>query len=78
MPTFKYRELLSRLGRHGVVEYQAQGKGSERVWILETVKGSRKGPQITVKCHGEGKDIRQGTQKAILRRFNLKLKDILD
>lgn len=78
MPTFRYRDLLSKLKAHGVAEYPSQGKGSERVWILESVPGSGKGPQYSVKCHGEGTELKSGTVGAILRRFNLKLKDILD
>jgi len=78
MPTFKYRELLARLKPYGVADYPALGKGSERLWVCESVKGSRKGPQYAVKCHGDNTEIKQGTLMAILRRFNLKLKDILD
>jgi hypothetical protein len=78
MPSYKYRELLARLKPHGVAEYKNLGEGSERLWIREDTPGSGRGPQYSVKCHGENTEVKQGTMKAILRRFNLALKDITD
>lgn len=49
----KYRDVVSRLKRFGVQEYTARGKGSERLLIREAGPGSGKGPQYTLKCHGE-------------------------
>jgi len=67
----KYREALERLGKFGVREDPRRGKGSERLWIRETVPGSNKGPRVTVKCHGEGKDMGTGALRAASRRLGI-------
>ena len=67
----KYREFVARLKDHGVREYPARGKGSERLLIREAVPGSKKGPQYTIKCHGEGRDVPSGTFRAALRRLGI-------
>lgn len=73
----KYREALKRLRESfGVAEYT--GKGSERIWIRETEKGSGKGPQATLKCHGEGQDVKAGSLRAALRRLGISPKDFFD
>jgi hypothetical protein len=69
----KYRDFLKWLEPEGVREYRS-GKGSERILIREMVPGSGKGPQYSMKCHGEGKDIARGTMMAALRRLDLKHK----
>lgn len=74
----KYRDLLAKLKRFGVAEYPARGKGSERLWIRETVSGSRQGPQYTMKCHGENQDVKPATQGALLRRLGIDPKNIVD
>jgi hypothetical protein len=74
----KYREALARLQRLGVVEDKRRGKGSERLWIRETVPGSGQGPRTTVKCHGEGNDIATGTLRAALRRLGIDPADFFD
>jgi hypothetical protein len=60
----KYREVVARLKQFGVAEYSARGKGSERLLVRETMPGSGKGPQYTLKCHGEGKEVAKGTLRA--------------
>lgn len=72
-----YRDFVDRLKGCGVREYPARGKGSERLLVRETVPGSRKGPQYTIKCHGEGKDVAKGTMRAALRRLGIEAKDFL-
>jgi hypothetical protein len=71
----KYRELVARLRAYGVREYPARGKGSERLLVRETVPGSKQGPQYTIKCHGEGRDVATGTLRAVLRRLGIDPKD---
>jgi len=71
----RYRDFVRRLHAFGVKEYPAHGKGSERLLVRESVPGSRKGPQYTIKCHGEGKDVAQGTLRAALRRLGIDLQD---
>ncbi len=62
----KYHEVVARLKRFGVREYVSRGKGSERLLIRETVHGSVQGPQYSMKCHGEGKEVPKGTLHAAL------------
>jgi hypothetical protein len=63
----KYRDVVARLKAFGVREYRARGKGSERLLVREVEPGSGKGPQYTLKCHGEGKEVATGTLRALLR-----------
>lgn len=70
----KYRELLARLKKYGVIELPHRGKGSERVLLKPTEPGSLKGPQFPVKCHGESTEIKKPVITAILNRFDI-LKD---
>jgi len=62
-----YRELLQRLGRFGVIEAAKGGKGSERV----LTRSSDKGPQHTIKHHGDKTEIYIPVIRSILRRFNI-------
>lgn len=39
--------------------------------MKETIAGSGKGPQISIKCHGEGCEIYKPVLHAILRRFEI-------
>ena len=71
----KYRDLVARLKAYGVREYQARGKGSERLLVRESEPGSRKGPRVTIKCHGEGRDVAPGTLRPALRRLGIDPKD---
>ena len=71
----KYRAVVARLKSFGVREIRARGKGSERLLIRETVPGSGKGRQYTLKCHGEGKEVADGTLRAALRRLEIDPKD---
>ena len=70
-----YRDFVRRLKAYGVREYPAHGKGSERLLVRETAPGSRKGPQYTIKCHGEGRDVATGTVHAALRRLGIDTTD---
>lgn len=74
----KYREALERLKKFGVREDKRRGKGSERLWIRETVPGSNKGQRVTVKCHSEGQDIGTGTLRAALRRFDIRPEEFFE
>jgi hypothetical protein len=69
----KHRELLSKLKDFGVIEVKSRGKGSERILILKSgLAGNRyKGPQIPIKCHGEGTEHSIRVIDAVLRRFNI-------
>ena len=67
----KYRDVLARLRRFGVVEYKRRGKGSGREWIRETEPGSKKGRVFMMKCHGEGREVAAGTLSAALRRLGI-------
>ncbi len=72
MPTrpLRYRELLQKLRPYGVEERHG-GKGSERILIKPEPPGSNRGPQITIRCHGEGDEISKPVIRAVLRRFNI-------
>ncbi len=67
----KHRELLSKLRNFGVIEIKDMGKGSERILILKVgLSGGRyTGPQIPIKCHGEGTEHSVRVIDAVLRRF---------
>jgi len=69
----KHRELLSRLKNFGIIETKDRGKGSERILILKAgLSGGRyTGPQIPIKCHGEGTEHSVRVIDAVLRRFAL-------
>lgn len=73
-----YRAALARAQRFGVVEDPRRGKGSERLWIRETVPGARKGPRYSMKCHSEGMEIPTGTLRAALRRLGIDPKDFFE
>jgi predicted RNA binding protein YcfA (HicA-like mRNA interferase family) len=51
------------------MEDPKRGKGSERWLVHPNVNGKKKGTSIT--CHGEGKDVKVGMMKAVLRRFEI-------
>lgn len=74
----KYREVVARLKRFGVREYPRRAKGSERLLIRETVRGSGQGPQYSMKWHGEGKEVPKGTLSAALRRLGIDPKDFFE
>jgi hypothetical protein len=71
----KHRELLKNLKNFGVIEVIPKGKGSERMLVLEALKakhGSKyKGPQMPIKCHGEGTEHSKKVIATILRRFDI-------
>lgn len=67
----KYRELIARLKRFGVVVADKRGKGSEVMLIQPIAPGSKQGPQIPIKHHGDNTEIKKGVINAVLRRFNI-------
>jgi hypothetical protein len=67
----KYRELIQKLSRFGVIAVPHRGKGSEVILIKPTEPGTLKGPQIPIKHHGEGGTIYLPVINAILRRFGI-------
>ena len=70
--TLKYRELLRRLKRFGVVEVKRRGKGSEK--LLMRVVGGRK-YSTTTKCHSENDQKPVAVIQAIRRRLKLAKED---
>ena len=69
----KYRELRKKLKEFCVIEDpHCRGKGSERVLIKPRSPGEMKGPQYTVKHHGEGCEISKPVIVALLRRFGIR------
>jgi len=74
----KYRDVVARLKKFGVAEYVARGKGSERLLVRESEPGSGKGPQYALKCHGAGKEVANGTLRALLRRLNIDPKEFFE
>ncbi len=67
----KYRELIVRLKNFGVVVAEKRGKGSEVILIQPTSPGSKQGPQIPIKHHGDNTEISKPVINAVLRRFNI-------
>jgi len=73
--SLKYRELIRRLSKFGVVESTKRGKGSERYLVRPIIPGTTKGPSATIRCHGSGDEIKIGAITACLRRLNIDPKD---
>lgn len=72
----KHRDLLKKLKKFGIIEIPSRGKGSERMLILESGMGSKyQGPQIPIKCHGEGTEHSKRVIDSVLRRFNINPED---
>jgi hypothetical protein len=70
--SLKHRDLLKKLKEFGVIEDPSKGKGSERMLILKTGLGSKyKGPQIPIKCHGDGTEHSVRVVDSVLRRFGI-------
>ena len=69
-----YRELLQRLAPFGVVESPKGGKGSERV-LIQPDPATGRGPQHTIKHHGDKTEIKVPVIRSILRRFNIRPED---
>ena len=69
--SYSYRELVKALRNHDSRFYEdkKQGKGSHRVIHHPDVNGR---PELySLKCHGEGDEVRKGHITAIRRRFEL-------
>jgi len=71
----KYRELLAKLKKYGVIELPHRGKGSERILLKPKEPGSFKGPQFPIKYHGESTEIKKPVITAILNRFGIPKED---
>ena len=69
----KHRDLISRLKNFGVIEVKERGKGSERILVLKAglTGGKYTGPQIPIKCHGEGTEHSVRVIDSALRRFSI-------
>jgi len=67
----KYRELIARLKSFGVVVAEKRGKGSEVILLRPIIPGSKQGPQIPIKHHGDNTEMKKGVINAVLRRFNI-------
>jgi hypothetical protein len=67
----RYNQFVKRLKEFGVVETKKKGKGSERYLVRPEFPESTIGPSYTIKCHGEGKPVRDGTMFACLRRLQI-------
>jgi hypothetical protein len=68
----KYRDLLKKLKRFGVVEDKKRGKGSERM-LVGMVNGTVQ--RYPTKCHNENDDKPRAVIQAIRRRFKLTKED---
>ena len=66
---------MQRLRKFGVEERKGFGKVSEVVLIKPDKPGSNKGPQFTIKHHGEGTEIYVPVINALLRRFGISKKE---
>jgi len=62
----KYRELVKRLKKHGIIVIKSRGKGSERMLYQESTRLN-----YPITCHGENHEYSIGMLKAIQRRFSL-------
>ncbi|RMG02212.1 MAG: type II toxin-antitoxin system HicA family toxin [Nitrospirae bacterium] len=69
----KHRELLKKLKKFGIVEVETRAKGSERMLVLKSgFQGDKyRGPQIPIKCHGQGTEHSVKVINAVLRRFDI-------
>lgn len=67
----KVKELIKKLKFYGVVVMEKRGKGSELILLKPLKKGSKKGPQYPIKCHGMGDEVKIPVINAILRRFGI-------
>lgn len=68
----RYRELLKKLKKFGVVELPSKrGKGSEKILLRPIKEGSDKGPTYPIKNHGDGTELGLGTIRACLNRLGI-------
>jgi predicted RNA binding protein YcfA (HicA-like mRNA interferase family) len=72
-----YRDLRKRLKKYGVEE-RRHGRGSHRILIRPNVPGGNQGPQYSVRCHGEGDEIKIPVINSLLDRFNIDPDDFWD
>ena len=70
--TIRYRDLLKRLKRFGVIEYCDRGKGSERL-LVRVVDGRKY--STSTKCHSESDQKPKGVIGSIRRRLKLSADD---
>ena len=76
---YPFRKLARKLRREfGILCDKGRGKGSERMFYKPREPGTKKGPQHTIKCHGEGDEISILVIKAILERFGIPPEEFWD
>jgi len=71
----RYRELLRRLRKYGVVEVAKRGKGSERILLRPEAPGSKRGAIYPIKHHGAHTEITIPVIEAALRCFGIEAAD---
>lgn len=70
--SLKHRDFIKKLKSFNVIEDTLKGKGSERMLIQKFRLASKyKGPQIPIKCHGDGTEHSVRVIDTVLRRFNI-------
>jgi hypothetical protein len=67
----KFRELIDKLQPFGIVVMAKRGKGSEVILLKPDSPGSKQGPQIPIKHHGNSTEIYIPVVNAVLRRFGI-------
>ncbi len=68
----KHRDLIKKLKSYGVIEDKNRGKGSERLLILDRgIGGAYKGPQTSIKYHGDNTEYSPKITESILRTFSI-------
>ena len=68
----KHRELLKKLRKYGVIEDSSRGKGSEHLLIIDRGTGGKyKGPQTSIKYHGDNTEHSPKITESILRTFGI-------
>ena len=71
LPELRYREVVKRL-RHFGFRFYRQGKGSHELWVRDT-----DGVVVPVPHH-QGKSIRKGTLRAIIREVGVSVDDKIE
>jgi hypothetical protein len=66
----RYSELMKHLRKHGVMVKEGGGKGSETI-LHRPLEGSGRGPQYTIKKHGDNPEIDWRIIKALLKSLEL-------
>jgi hypothetical protein len=67
----KFKELVKKLKRYGIMPLPNRGKGSEIILHKPVEERSTKGPQYPIKNHGDSTEISIPVILEVLRRFNI-------